>query len=200
VVPHPHFGGIMTAPPTKAEAERRLGLAPVPIRLGILGAPRADKHTAYFADAFAATTRDDVELCVWSLAPGESIVSDPRIHAERYSMVDRELYDTRLAACDAIVLPFEGHDMLATGTAADAVATGKAALVSSWPFLHEYLGDAGIPYGTTKDEIVATLEALDRAALDRAGAAARALQPHYAPEVAGEQTYHILDRLPLGTA
>ena len=64
---------------SRADAERELGLAAEVTRIGIIGAPRPAKQVQGFMDAFAATTRADLELIVFSL-DGERVPDDPRIH------------------------------------------------------------------------------------------------------------------------
>lgn len=196
---HPHFGPLLPRPyPSRATAEAALGLPPCALRLGIVGAPRAEKDVAGFAAAFAASQRDDLGLCIWSLRPGEQVPDDRRIHAEAYRTVPRALYDLRLAACDVLVLPYRGHDMLGTGTAADAVAHGLPALVSDWPYLAEYLGSAGIPCGPDHESTVVALENLNHAALARAAAASRALQARLDPGTTAAATWEVLDQLASG--
>jgi hypothetical protein len=166
VIPHPHFGHLSG---DADDVAARTG----PIRLGILGAPRAEKDVQAVLDAFAATTRDDLELHVWSLRGDEAVPDDPRITTETYRMVDRAQYDERLRSLDALVLPFAESDMITTGTTGDVIGAGIAALVSAWGYLGEALGGAGIPIG---DDLTATLEALDRPQLATAAAVARSLR------------------------
>ncbi len=182
VIPHPHFGHLFGG---DVPAER-LG----PIRLGILGAPRMEKNVQSVIDAFAATTRDDLELAVWSLGPGDVVPDDPRITAESYRMVDRALYDKRLRSLDALVLPFTEADMITTGTIGDVVGAGIAALVSDWGYLTESLGDAGIPYG---DDLTGTLERLDRRQLADAAASARSRRPSLDHRAVAEQHLALLE-------
>lgn len=169
VIPHPHFGHLI------GERPPRTG----PIRLGVLGAPRVEKDVQGVLDAFAATTRDDLELHVWSLRGDEVVPDDPRIHVETYRMVDRPLYDERLRSLDALVLPFDEADMITTGTTGDVIGAGIAALVSDWGYLTEALGAAGIPYG---DDLTGTIESLDRDRLEAAGAVARSLRQRVGQE------------------
>jgi len=179
VIPHGHFGDLWAHRPARAEAEAQLGLPPTPPggwRIGLLGAPRADKRVGAFLAGFAACGRRDLQVACWSLAPGESAPDDPRIVvAEVYRGVPPSEYATRLACLDLLALPFDPEgDMLATGTAADALGVGIPALVSDWPFLTETLGDAGIPCGHTADAVRAALETLDADTVRRARAVARA--------------------------
>jgi len=188
VIPHPSFGG----PPggsddTGAGDERRRDL---PIRLGILGAPRAEKDVQAVLDAFAATTRADLELHVWSLRGDEVVPDDPRIHAEAYRMVDRAVYDKRLRSLDALVLPFAEADMITTGTVGDVIGAGIAGITSGWGYLAEALGDAAIPYG---DDLTATLQSLDRDRLEAAGSAARSRRPTCSAEAVAAAHLELLE-------
>ena len=171
VIPHPSFGELEAAP------------GEGPIRLGIVGAPRGEKDVQAVLDAFAATTRPDLELHVWSLRGDEVVPDDPRIHAEAYGQVDRSVYDDRLRSLDALVLPFAEGDMITTGTVGDVVAAGIAALVSGWGYLAESLGPAGIPYG---DDLTAALEGLSREQLWAASEASVGLRPAMASERVAE--------------
>jgi glycosyltransferase involved in cell wall biosynthesis len=188
VIPHVHFGG----PPVEAatdggDDEGR------PIRLGIVGAPRREKDVQGAMEAFARVRRPDVELSVWSLGPDDVAPDDPRIVvAERYEMVERPIYDLRLAGLDALVLPFAEGDMITTGTAGDVIGSGMAALVSDWGYLREALGDAGIPYG---DDLTAAIERLDRAALRRASEAARALRAVCEPDAVAQSHLELFEAI-----
>jgi glycosyltransferase involved in cell wall biosynthesis len=203
VVAHPHFaslGGVAHHPDpsiraaarTRAEAE--LGLAPVRLRVGVVGAPRPGKDTALVIDGVARCRRDDVGLLVLS-GDGEEVPDDPRITVLAHEHVDRDTYEHRLACIDVLVLPLEGGSYLTTGQVADAVGAGLPALVSPWPYLHEVLGDAAIPYGRTADELAATLDGLDDDQLDRASLASRELRDRLAPEVVAEDLHRALDEL-----
>ena len=179
VIPHGHFGDLWQRAglPAREEAQRRLGLDPVPLRIGIVGAPRVEKLVQVALDAVAACGRDDLELVCWSLGPDDVVPDDPRIAiAERYREVDRPTYATRLASCDVLALVFDPDgEMLTTGSAADAMGLGRPALRSEWGYLVEHLGAAGIPVGHTVDSVAAALDALteDRLAVARAAAAVR---------------------------
>ncbi len=202
VIPHGHFGdNFPTARTTiRSDAEHALGLAPVPIRIGLVGAPRADKHVGEFLAAVVASRRDDIEVVCWSLGFGEDAPADPRIAiADRYREVDAHTYGLRLAACDAIALPFDPEgDMLATGTVFDAIGLGIPALVSDWPFLTETLGDAGIRVGQTAAEITPALDALTQADLAAARAAITALRPAFDWAPLAARTADLFERVVLG--
>ena len=179
VIAHGHFGAMweQAGLPDRAEAERWLGLSPAGLRIGIVGAPRAEKLVQEVLDAVAVCERDDVELVCWSLRGDEVIPDDPRIAiADRYRMVDPKLYATRLAACDALALVFDPDgEMLATGAGSDAVGLALPTLRSGWGYLVEHLGDAGIDAGHTAASIATAIDALtpDRLAAARAAAEER---------------------------
>ncbi len=176
VIPHLDFGHLMADIPDPARRDDG------PIRIGIVGAPRAEKDVQSVLDAFASTTRDDLELHVFSLGAGDVVPDDPRITAVPYEMVDRAVYDERLRSLDGLLLPFVEGDMITTGTVGDIVGAGIAAITSGWGYLTEALGDAAIPYG---DDLAATLDRLDWPSLERAARAAVALRPiHSARAVA----------------
>lgn len=207
VIPHGHFGNLLdgwsdaTRAAARREAEAELDLQPCKIRIGIIGAPRREKQTVEFMEAFARCERDDLGLLVLSLTDDEvaSVPDDPRIRALPYEYVDRATYNRRVAALDAIALPFapEGT-MLTTGVVADVVGLGIPALSSDWPFALEALGDAAIRWGNTSDQLVDVLDTLDPAQLERAAAASRALQTTTSWEQVATQTLALLEDV--GTA
>ncbi len=197
VIPHGHFGPLWTGSgmPSRDEAEERLDLAPAGIRIGIVGAPRAEKLVQVVIDAVAACQRDDVELVCWSLGPGDTVPDDPRIAiAEPYKMTKGVAYATRLAACDVLALVFDPDgDMLATGVAADAVGLGLPALRSDWGYLVEALGDAGIPAGHTVASVAAAIDALTPEVLAAARAAAIARQAGHDWNVVSPATFALFE-------
>ncbi|MGI8757007.1 MAG: hypothetical protein ACR2MB_14360 [Acidimicrobiales bacterium] len=198
VIAHGHFGGLWerAGPPGRAEAEAWLGLRPAGLRIGIVGAPRAEKLVQVVLDAVASCDRDDVELVCWSLGPGDVVPDDPRIAvAERYRMVDRRAYATRLAACDALALVFDPDgEMLATGAAADATGLALPALRSDWGYLVEALGEGGMACGHTVASVAAAIDALtpERLAVACAGAQRRRGETEWA-DLAG-QTADLFER------
>jgi glycosyltransferase involved in cell wall biosynthesis len=181
VIPHVHFGHLSGEAPRPDDGV---------LRLGIVGAPRAEKDVQLVLDAFARVRRPDVELHVFSLGPGDVVPDDPRITAVPYEMVDRLLYDERLRALDALVLPFAEADMITTGTVGDVIGAGVPALVSDWGYLRETLGAAGIPYG---DDLAGAIEALDRAALEQAATAARGLRDACSADAVAAQHLALLE-------
>ena len=198
VIPHGHFGELWADRPNRTDAEARLGLPPLPpggLRIGLLGAPRPDKHVTAFLAGFAACRRRDLQVACWSLAIGETAPEDPRIVvAETYRGVPPEEYATRLACCDLLALPFDPHgEMLATGTAADALGVGIPALISDWPFLTETLGPAGIPCGHTPEAVRAALDDLDADRVAAAAVAARARRDELGWDRVAEHTFTYLE-------
>jgi hypothetical protein len=197
VVPHGHFGHLVgELPPTdRAATEAALGLSPCRIRLGVVGAPRRDKHTVAFAEAFARSAAPDVQLLVLSLADSDSLPEDDRITGLPYEFVDREEYDRRLATIDAVVLPFdEDGTMLTTGVVGDVVGSSLPAISSRWPYTVEVLGDAAIEYSTL-DEVPDLVDALTVDRLARAAEASAELAPAMAFEAVSAELLVALDEL-----
>lgn len=199
VIAHGHFGAMWTRAgrPDRAEAERRLGLQPCGLRIGIVGAPRAEKQVQQMLDAVTTCRRTDVELVCWSLDGHETVPADPRIAiAERYTLVDRGVYATRLAACDVLGLVFDPDgEMLATGAAADAIGLGLPALRSEWGYLVEYLAGAGLAAGHTAESIAAAIDALTPAVLAAASAAAGARRVELEWVGLAQQTADLFERV-----
>lgn len=185
VIPHGHWGHLGEAAMTRREAERALDLPPADIRLGIVGAPRAEKDCDMAMAAMADSGRADVQLCVWSLRTDQEPPDDPRIVARTYAMEGRHDYETKLAACDALVFPFVDHTMAATGTVGDVIAHGMASLCSDWPFLHEHLGGAALVYGSTRRDLTQAIDRIDRRQLDTAAASAVARRAELSFDAAG---------------
>ncbi|MCC5952879.1 MAG: glycosyltransferase [Acidimicrobiia bacterium] len=204
VIPHGHFGNLLGSwdddqrRAARRRAEATLELAPCSIRIGIVGAPRADKDVVGFARAFAATTRSDLGLLVASARPEEleQIPDDERITALPYEFVDRDTYNERLAAIDVLALPFRADgQMLTTGVVGDAVGLGVGVLCTSWPYLHEMLGDAAIDIGDDEPAYTTALEALDTVHIRRAAEVATQLRDRYAWPVVAEATFELLEEL-----
>jgi glycosyltransferase involved in cell wall biosynthesis len=118
--------------------------------------------------------------------------------AEQYRGCDAATYATRLAACDALAVVFDPDgDMLATGTAADALGIGLPALTSDWGYLSETLGAGAIPCGHTAASIAATLDELtpDRLAAAAAAMAAQRREFEWGP--IATRTADLFDRVVL---
>ncbi len=198
VIPHGHFGPLYEATAAAAprdELETALGLTPTSCRIGLFGAPRAEKDVLGFLDAVVASGRQDLQVLCFSLRDDEQAPEDPRIVAvEHYRPVDAVLYAQRLAVCDLIALPFDPEgEMLATGVAADVIGMGLGALVTDWPYLTEIFGDAGIPLGSTVEEMTAALDALDATAVTRAREASARLRAAHGWDVVGAQTRELYE-------
>lgn len=200
-IAHGHFGDLWpgVAATTRADAEARLGLEPTALRIGLVGAPRADKRVDEFLAGVVASERADLQVVCWSLGFGETTPDDPRVViAEQYRHADDATYTTRLAALDAIALPFDpSGDMLATGTVADALGVGLPALVSDWPYLTEVLGDAGIRVGHTATDVAAALDALTPERLAEARAAVTAMRPRFDWTPLADATFSLFERVVL---
>lgn len=172
VIPHGHWGHRLEPVRPRGgrrEAEQALGMSSGGLRLGVVGAPRAQKDTQSVIDAVHACDRDDLELWCWSLHD-EVVPDDPRIHAFPYAMTEHHVYAKRLFTLDALVLPF-AEGMLTTGTVADAIGAGIPAICSPWGYLREAVGDAGLYYDGTREGLVECLDALGEAELAEARAA-----------------------------
>ncbi|MEZ5245633.1 MAG: hypothetical protein R2707_11080 [Acidimicrobiales bacterium] len=196
VIPHGHWGH-MLEPVRPAggreEAEAGLGMSPTGLRLGVVGAPRVQKDTQLVIDAVHASARDDIELWCWSLGD-EVVPDDPRIHASHYTLTEHHVYAKRLFTLDALVLPFS-EGMLTTGTVGDAIGAGIPALCSSWGYLRESMGAAGIYYGDTREELTACIDGLTAEILDAARSAIpdRRAALDWGP--IAEATYELVDRV-----
>ncbi len=197
VAPHGHWGQRLEPlrpPGGRADAAKSLGLSPAGLRLGVVGAPRHEKDVQLVIDAVHRCSRDDVQLCVWSLGD-EQVPDDDRIVvAQRYELVDLEVYALRLFSLDALVLPFS-EGMLTTGVAADAIGIGLPSLASDWGYLREALGGAGIYYGSTATDLASCIDSLNDDDLATAGAAATARQADTDWSAVAETTYNFIEGL-----
>ncbi|HXY81312.1 MAG TPA: hypothetical protein VEH55_08075 [Gaiellaceae bacterium] len=193
IIPHPHFGPVLASRGwSRPEVEDELGLRRGALRLAVVGYPRVEKDVDLAMRAVAAARRTDVELLVVCLWPGQDPVADSRIVAFPYEEVARAVYDDRLRAVDALVMPFRPTGMLTTGTVGDAVAHGLPCIVSDWPFLAEALPGATIPYGRTAEDLTACIDGLTTQALTAARAGAIALRRSMSPELIARATAELL--------
>jgi len=209
VIPHGHFGPLYSTGGAsfRAENEAALGLAPAGpgtgrLRIGLVGAPRAEKDLDTFFAGVRASHRTDIEVVCWSRSGSDAdrdptTAVDPRMAiAEVYEMVDEDLYGRRLGVCDVLAMPFgDGGDMLATGTTSDAVGLGLPILASSWPYLHEYLGDGALPMGDSAASIASALNDLTPERVAAAAAASTAKQAAYDWTVVSARTKAVFEAL-----
>jgi len=196
VIPHGHFGATWADHLTdRTQAEAALGLTPTSLRIGLLGAPRAEKLVSEFLRGVAASNRTDIEVVCWSLGRDDDVPDDDRIVvAERYDMVSPDVYAQRLSVCDVLAMPFDPDgDMLATGTIFDAIGLGMAVLCSDWKFLTETLGDAAIPVGHTAESIAAALDSLEFEAVRAATIAAELRRDELDWEVISARTLALFE-------
>jgi len=199
VIPHGHFGNLMASSGAfdRSAVEAELGLAPCAIRLGVVGAPRAEKNVQLLLDAFAASRRQDIQLYL-TCRSDEVVPDDPRIIALDYEMVPRALYDARLAVMDALVMPIEPGELLTTGVVGDAIGAGLPVITSDWAYLTETLGDAALRYDGSAADLTRLIERLTVDDLAVARTRMLALGERYAwPRVA---TSHLELLRAVGTA
>jgi hypothetical protein len=136
------------------------------LRIGIFGWPRRERLTEMAMAAFAESRRGDLQLAVFMRGPKQQPPNDPRIFAPLRT--DAFLYSDyvdALATVDVFLLPMASTGMLTSGIAAHPIEASRPALISQWPYLHEYLGDLeedglGIPYRSARD-LTQRLDALD---------------------------------------
>ncbi len=183
VIPHGHWGAEYRhlanrdRADVRRELERREGWPAAPLRLGVVGAPRQEKLLQQVVDAVAASTRDDIQLVI-RVDDSVTVPDDSRIIADT-DHLDGGRYEARVAAVDALILPFAPAGMLTTGTAFDAIGAGVAAITSDWAFFDETFDGADIRYGTTATELTACIDNLDPQQLSASAAAMADRQPHF---------------------
>ncbi|NNE73207.1 MAG: glycosyltransferase [Acidimicrobiales bacterium] len=193
VIHHGHWGPMYdkTPMPERAAVEAAEGWAASPIRLAVVGAPRPEKDLQLVVDAMAASSRDDVQLVV-RVADAVTVPDDPRIIVDTEHL-DENRYLNRMAAFDALILPFAPHGMLTTGTAFDVIGAGLAAITSDWNFFDETFAGADIRYGSTAAELTACIDALTPEQLVASRQAIAALRPRFEWADAADATYDVLD-------
>jgi len=199
VIPHGHWRHMlepMRPAGGREEAEMRQGMGETGLRLGIVGAPRVQKDTQLVIDAVHASDRDDIELWCWSIRD-EVVPDDPRIHVSDYKMTEHHVYAQRLFTLDALVLPFT-EGMLTTGTIGDAIGAGIPALCSSWGYLREAMGDAGIYYGDSREELTACIDGLTPEVLASAVSAIPERQAALDWAPIAEATFALVERVVVG--
>ncbi len=196
VIPHGHWAERFGPGPTREDAAARWGLPDAPIRVGVIGAPRIDKLVQHVIDGFHRCSRTDIQLVLYSQVD-EQVPDDDRIVTFPYTHVSEADYASRVAALDALVLPFEVEHtgMLMTGTLFDVIGFGRAAICSDWPVLRETLGDAGCYYGVGADDLTAFFDSVSADDLRAAGAAAAELRHRYDWGPIADTTAAFIDEL-----
>ncbi|AXH93542.1 glycosyltransferase [Micromonospora aurantiaca] len=194
VIPHgawtAHYDDFRSV--TRAEVEQEEGWPSAKLRLAVIGQPRAEKDVRSVVKAVEACNRDDVHLV--ARAPTGTTSADSRITVEYGHLPDRR-FRRRMAAFDAIVLPFTSEGMLATGTVFDCIGGGTAALTSDWGFLNEVLGDVGIRYGRTANDLAACIDNLTDTRLTQARIAMTGLRRDYDWSAIAKQTLAAMEDL-----
>jgi hypothetical protein len=197
VIPHAHtaFSVPDLSGFDRASCEQELGLGPCALRVGIIGGPRRERQTSMAMQAFAASSREDIQLAVFSLGPDDRVPDDPRIHAQQYEFASPETHYKRLLLFDALLLPFAPAGMLTTGTFFDAVTFGLPVIVSDWPFLAEMTGDAGIHYGSTQEDLTALFNRITKAEIAAAAAVMAQRRDALAPERLAPRLLSLIERV-----
>ena len=172
----------------RSSIEAKWGLAPTPIRIGLLGSPRVERQVMNFLQGVTLSTSHDFQVVCWSLRPSDQPPRDPRIAiSEVYQFTSDAVHERRLAICDLIALPFDPDgEMLTSGFVSDAVGMGLGLLVSDWGFLKETCGDAAISCGNTPETVAECLNGLTVSDVRVAKDASRTLRAKRSWETARE--------------
>ena len=173
IIPHGHWGPVHDRhrATDRATVEHLEGWGQAGLRVAVVGAPRDEKDLESVVAAVAACERDDIQLII---RVDDRIAGsrDPRIILDRGG-VDEARYVRRLAAFDALILPFRPEGMLTTGTAFDAIAAGLPSITSEWAFFDETFAGSDLRYDGV-EELTALLDRLTDQDLADAGAAVSA--------------------------
>jgi glycosyltransferase involved in cell wall biosynthesis len=177
---------------TRTEIEQEEGWPRAKLRLAVIGQPRAEKNVRLVIEAVEACRRTDVHLV--ARATTDVTSADPRVTVEYGHQPDRR-FRRRMAAFDAIVLPFTSEGMLTTGTVFDCIGSGTAALTSHWEFLNQVLGDAAVRYGHTAEDLAACIDNLTDDRLANARSAVASLRDDYDWSAIALRTLAAMERL-----
>jgi glycosyltransferase involved in cell wall biosynthesis len=161
---------------TRTEIEREEGWPAAGLRLAVIGEPRKEKDIRAVLSAVEASTRRDVQLV--ARTPTGMISADERIIIEHGYLPERR-YRRRMAAFDAIILPFITDGMVTTGTVFDSIGADVPAIISDWGYLAEVLDGAGIRFGSTATDLTACLDSLTESALAESRLAMVRLRDRY---------------------
>jgi glycosyltransferase involved in cell wall biosynthesis len=161
---------------TRTEIEREEGWPAVGLRLAVIGEPRKEKDIRAVLSAVEACTRRDVQLI--ARTPTGMNSADKRIIIEHGHLPERR-YHRRMAAFDAVILPFIADGMVTTGTVFDCIGAAVPAIISDWGYLAEVLKGAGIRFGRTAADLTACLNSLTESALAKSRLAMVGLRDRY---------------------
>jgi hypothetical protein len=196
IIPHGHYGEQMPRVHTRAELERELQLPECGLRIGVIGRPQKTRGTALIMDAFAACRRDDLQLLVAAIEPGDPYPTDPRIIVRvRSQWHSREAIARQVHVCDALAAAHHGPTYLTSGVCADAIGAGIPMIVNQWPFFHEILGDAAVSFDGSAADLTRLFEQLSEQTLAPARAASCALQGLYTWRASATEHLSLYDRL-----
>ncbi|MFW6286433.1 MAG: hypothetical protein ACOC29_00690 [Candidatus Sumerlaeota bacterium] len=199
VEPHGHYGEQMLDAPTREKAAKELGLPPAKIRYGVLGRDQKEKRVEDIIEAFAKTTRDDIQLFLTAAPADMAIPDDPRIQVQhRKGWIDRATVARQVAACDALVCLQEGPSYLTSGQVADAIGKGIPMLVREWEFFREIMADAAFYCDGSVEGLAHLIEQLSQQDINKGKRAAENLQPAYTWSKLAEETLELFRKL--GTA
>lgn len=202
VIPHPHFGELRTPldPPTRADAEAALGLAPCACRLGLVGHWRPEKRNEMAVDAFLDAAPPGFELLNTAAAPGTPAISDPRVRTLPFDgEVERSIFNTYLTAVDALIVAIAPDRALTSAAPADAVGHGLAVIASDWPFLTETLAGHAIAFGRTRDDLARCLAGLTPERVRASGDAIAGLSAALSPARVAQRTADLYRSLVAGS-
>ncbi len=200
VIPHGHWGAqhASAVGTIRDQVEREEAWSPCGLRLAVIGAPRPEKNLQLVVDAVAASSRDDLQLMIRS-DDDIDVPDDPRIVVDRGHLPD-DRYARRMAAFDALILPFAPQGMLTTGTAFDSIGAGIPAITSDWEFFDETFAGADIRYGTTVDDLTRCIDGLTAEQLDRSRAATIERRPSFEWDDIAHRTLEVLEAAALRVA
>ena len=181
VLPHGHFGSLIDITAAARDAaEQALGLEPCAIAHRHRRCPppgEADRARSWRRSRPPIGPTCSCSYSRWTTKRCRTI---PASRPGPMTSSARDEYNRRLAAVDVIALPFDPKgEMLTTGVVGDVVGLGLPAIVSSWPYLTESLGAAGLVYDDY-EHLVRLLDSLTEDDLAPARRASRALQDELA--------------------
>lgn len=199
VIPHGHFGQMMTHPSSRAELEARFGLPPCEVRFGLLGRWQPEKQPEMIIAAFAKGAKPGQQLVVTSYNEKTPRPDDPRIiflPRQGVGLAPRSDIAAHTLICDALVSAHSGDTYLTSGVSADAIGLGIPMLVPHWEYFEEVFGDAAFYHDNTGDSIAALFGRITRADIEAKKQDVRALQPANEWSLVAEKTVELYRSLP----